>query len=145
MEELSNDRNRELEVLKVSIEKMKKEKSPACRFGLFCQRRFCKFDHSYLYYKVNKNQNQEAIENKECNVCTKPFNKKEDFKRHVRLHHNRGNYMTQIQVHNQENDIEPNESENESESDLDDTDADDFSEDSTTEESSDCESGEVSP
>ena len=80
-------------------------------------------------------------------MCTRNFSHKcfitEDFKRHVRLHHKRGNFMTQIQVHNQENDIEPNESENESESDLDDT--EDFSEDSTTEESSDCESGEVSP
>ena len=103
-------RNKQLSNLMESIDKLNDKKvAVRCKFGWHCYRRLCKYDHSYLYVKVNKTTcNKELIEkelssemeahnennvtgtkekNYQCSECCKAFKKNTHLKKHKRKNH----------------------------------------------------------
>ena len=58
LEALNNSNKNDLEKLKEKIKSLANlKKFPRCSFGKYCLRRFCKFDHSHVFSKVNKSGN----------------------------------------------------------------------------------------
>ena len=55
---------------------------PRCKFGNFCIRRFCKFDHSFVYRKVNNPTSEFS-----CDECDEDFKSKCELKDHMKSQH----------------------------------------------------------
>ena len=54
METLSISRLQNLEGLRTSVKSLGQQKMPRCCFEIKCWRRFCKFDYSSVFRKVNQ-------------------------------------------------------------------------------------------
>ena len=54
-----------------------------CRFGSNCWRKFCKFDHSFVYHKVN---NHDATSKYSCCKCGETFKAKNNLATHLINH-----------------------------------------------------------
>ena len=90
LDELSRIRSEVLKKLEESIKQLDEERKPRCKFGWNCSRFFCKFDHSYLFSKVNKSGlSKNLVENYQ--TCRKVLDSKEDMVEHKRkVHENIG-------------------------------------------------------
>ena len=90
LENLSINRELELSHLKCSIEKFISNSKTRCRFGWKCRRaQFCKFDHDFLFSKVNKPYRRitEPTKNEEnctclCDYCGKVFSSLAEYEEH---------------------------------------------------------------
>ena len=90
LEKLSKQKVKELEHLTISLKRIKPKEKPRCRFEWKCKRgAFCKFDHSYLYRKVNSHLLNSAVLmpitpiEQLCEVCGNIFVSLEDLQAHI--------------------------------------------------------------
>ena len=78
--------NQQIRNLKYSLEKLKAERTnckPRCRFEWSCKKKaFCKYDHKYLYSRVNKNNLTPAEKNLSCELCGKCFKSRDICMKH---------------------------------------------------------------
>ena len=83
---LGETRNEEISKLKESIENLKvKRMKPKCAFGWLCKKITCKFDHTFLYSKVNSTVKAPVAEREReflCDLCGKAFKDRAMFMHH---------------------------------------------------------------
>ena len=61
---------------------VKRKLIPKCKYGVFCKRKFCKFDHSFVFRKVNKPASEIS-----CFECGQNMKTNENLKDHMKLKH----------------------------------------------------------
>ena len=87
LNELGKKRNQEISNLREGLERLKVERSkskPRCAFEWACKKwSFCKFDHTYLYRKVNNNSVKPREEHLSCSLCGKRFNSGDTLMNHA--------------------------------------------------------------
>ena len=81
MESLQNSNQERILKLEEKI-KLIGMKIPRCKFGNFCIRRFCKFDHSFVYRKVNNPTSEFS-----CDECDEDLKSKCELKDHMKSQH----------------------------------------------------------
>ena len=86
IETIENSKKEQIEDLKENISKLKQKTFPTCWYGKRCTRRFCRFDHSAIFRKVNKrleiNKNM-MNEMSLCEKCGDSFEDHQSFSRHI--------------------------------------------------------------
>ena len=91
LDKLGEKRKEDLAKLKSSIKNLKATNKQKCKFGWACRKSlFCKFDHTYLYSKVNYNKPKGSDQpifrdppNLLCEMCGKTFKTKDKFEHHI--------------------------------------------------------------
>ena len=87
IETIENSKQKQIENLKENISRIKQKTFPTCWHGKRCTRRFCRFDHSAIFRKVNKrleiNQKINVHEVSLCEKCGDTFEDHESFNRHI--------------------------------------------------------------
>ena len=80
---LESENKDNLEMLEKKIRKVVNLKELSkCRYGVECRRKFCHFDHSFVFKKVNKHQ----CLNFPCHKCCKVFKTQHAFAHHMEEH-----------------------------------------------------------
>ena len=90
LEEHSNATIEELDKLKEKIQKLE-NKNPDCRYGIRCKRLFCKFNHRYVFTKVNRR-------NFKCIFCDNIYGSAETLQDHVQCEHKNDCFKGEICV-----------------------------------------------
>ena len=96
MDTITEERKTSLKHLQEKIKNFKQKSVPKCRFGIECIRRFCRFDHSHVYRKVNKAMDKSEIESETlenvssnylCDICGKMLENIESKRQHMEAGH----------------------------------------------------------
>ena len=87
MDQISLNRSKQIEDLEHKINIWKPKAYPKCRYGKFCRRLFCKFDHHFLFVKKNCDKKQEEMENHPCTLCAKVFRNEKSLLKHKQKYH----------------------------------------------------------
>ena len=88
MAHLSANNEESLELLKSKIKELEMgNQTPNCRFGKWCRRLFCRFNHRYLFVKVNNIEIQK-IKRKvsECTLSVHSTIEEKRLKKHLPKH-----------------------------------------------------------
>ena len=87
IERIEKSKKEQIENLKTNICKLKEKSFPTCWHGKYCSRRFCRFDHSAIFRKVNKrldiSEKRKVHEMSLCEKCGESFEDHQSFNRHI--------------------------------------------------------------